>query len=101
MATTPDFRLSGNSGWKPLGKLRERLETVEKHYMHTYNKRLGREKEDIVLGKNVFLRLEKCYNKDICHKLPHITEGPFEVKPVNTELKSVVIIPREHSVKSI
>ena len=86
---------------KTLSEASAKLRSSQDRYKRNYHKRLRKDREVINPGLYVFLRTEKKDNKDSRHKLAPLAEGPYLVKEVDVDSKTVVIEYGDHTVERV
>lgn len=77
------------------------MKTAQKRYKRNYDKRLRCASEEINPDDNVFLRVERKYEKETRHKLALISERPFQVKDTDRAAKTALIERPDKSVEHI
>ena len=68
----------------------DKLKAAQESYKRSFDKRLQKQREEMRKGDKVFLRVERKNGKDNRRKLPPISDGPYAVKDVNVDAKTVV-----------
>ena len=79
----------------------DKLKSAQERYKRAFDKRLRKQREEIKQGDKVFLRVERKNDKDTRHKLAPIAEGPYKVKSVNNDAKTVVIEYNDRTVENV
>ena len=90
--TQPEYKLK----WKywlarAIPETQETLRKAQERYKKSFDKRLRNKTEDVIPGDDVYLRVERKDDAEPGHKLAPIDEGPFSVKKVDKENKTVLI----------
>ena len=86
---------------KALTETRDPLSKAQERYKRNYDRRLRRDLENIKAGDFVFLRVERKDDKETRHKLAPIADGPYLVKDVNQDAKTVVIVYDDQTVENV
>lgn len=76
---------------KAIADTTDKLQAAQARYKRSFDKRLCKQLEETRQADHVFLRVERKDDKDRRHKLAPIADGPFQVKSVDAEAKTVVI----------
>ena len=79
----------------------DQLQKAQERYKRSFDKRLRKQREEIRKDDYVFLRVERRNDKEHRHKLAAIADGPYRVKDVNTEAKTVVIEYPDRTVENV
>lgn len=74
---------------------------VQERYKRSFDKRLRNNRQIIQPGDNVFLGVQRKYEKETRHKLATIGQGPIPVLSVDSSAKTVVNKRRDEAVENI
>ena len=86
---------------RAIPETQEKLRKAQERYKRAFDKRLRKQTEEINAGDEVFLRVERKDDQDTRHKLAPIADGPFPVKKVDREAKTVLIERPDSTVENV
>ena len=79
----------------------EKLRKAQERYKKAFDKRLRNTTEDVRPGDNVYLRVERKDDTETRHKLAPIAAGPFPVKKVDKDKKTVLLERPDKTVENV
>jgi len=86
---------------KAIAETKDKLIAAQQRYKRNYDKKLRRNSETIEADDFVFLRVERRDPNETRHKLAPIADGPYKVKSVNNDNKTLVIYYDDGNVETV